>query len=55
MPLQPNWPGPVFSGMNGCQLAGSTWDTPKPTNKQIIRTLIATTMALANADWVTPT
>src|SRR6185437_6037559 len=55
-PLQPNSPDtPVFSGMNGCQLAGSTWAAPMPTNRQITKTLMATMIALTNADWVTPT
>ncbi|MNS66716.1 hypothetical protein D3C72_999410 [compost metagenome] len=55
-PLQPNSPDtPVFSGMNGCQLAGSTCAAPMPTNRQITNTLMATMIALTNADWVTPT
>ncbi len=55
-PLQPNSPDtPVFSGMKGCQLAGSMWAAPKPMNRQITVTLMATMMALTKADWVTPT
>src|SRR5690606_12896270 len=54
-PSMPNWPGPSLAGMNGVQLAGSTYITPKPRNAAITATLIATTTALANADWVMPT
>ena len=51
----PNCPGPVFSGMKGVQLAGSTYCTPKPRNAAITTTLIATMIALTKADWVMPT
>ena len=55
-PLQPNLPKvPVFSGMNGCQLAPSITHMPKPMNSTITVTLIATTMALKRADWWMPT
>src|SRR5690606_13854762 len=55
-PLQPNSPNvPVLSGMKGVQLAGSTYIAPKPTNRQITVTLIATMTALTKVDWVTPT
>ncbi len=55
MPLQPNSPGPVFSGMKGCQLPGSMCAAPMPMNRQMTVTLMATMIALTKADWVTPT
>ena len=53
--LQPNLPNsPVFGGMNGCQLAPSMTHMPKPMNRMITATLIATTTALKRADWWMP-
>ena len=55
-PLQPKWPNvPVFGGMNGTQFAPSTTNMPKPMNRMITATLIATTIALKRADWWMPT
>ena len=55
MPGQPYWPGPVWAGMNGSQLAPCTYQAPKAMNSTITATLIATTMPLKRADCWMPT
>src|SRR5262245_6183904 len=56
MPLQPNSPNePVFSGMNGCQLAELTKNAPAPMTMSTTATLITTMAALTEADSLTPT
>src|SRR4051812_20590426 len=50
----PNTPFQPF-GMNGCQLAGVTWNTPTPITSSTTVTLIATMTLLMRADSRTPT
>src|ERR1700761_1160971 len=50
----PNTPFQPF-GMNGCQFAGVTWNTPTPITSSTTITLIATMMLLIRADSRMPT
>src|ERR1700721_1218192 len=53
MAAAPNTPDQPF-GMNGCQFAGVTWNTPTATTSRTTVTLIATITLLTRVDSLMP-